>query len=95
MKDNKYLQCLDDIDNIERTNQIFIHVKKSYSGGKLIELQGVIYKLKQIFPVVYQKYEEDYLYKGEIILGFEEDEYFILKKTLDYYKKKYLKITIQ
>jgi hypothetical protein len=77
---------LDEISNIEKNNKIFIRVKKSYSGGNLIELQGVIFKLKYIPLSRYQKYEEEYLYKGDVTYGFEKDEYLILKKTLDYYK---------
>jgi hypothetical protein len=84
-------RMLAEIDEIEHIKQIFIRVSRTYDGG-IIKIQGVVYKLKYVPLSVYQKYENDYLYKGEVTYHVStDDEYPILKKTLDYYKNHILK----
>ena len=78
---------LDEIKYIEDYNHIYIRVEKTYTGGKIIELRGIIYELEYDRLSRYQRYDERYLYKSDIKYGFEDDEYLILKNTLDYYKK--------
>jgi hypothetical protein len=85
-QEQEYNYILDEINNIEKNDNIYIRVIKTYSSRNLIDLQGVIYKLKYIPLSVYKKYEAEYLYKSDITYGFEEDQYLILKKTLNYYK---------
>lgn len=80
---------IEEIKKIEDEELIFIRVEKSYSGRPIIEMRGVIYKLKQVqmlYPHPHKTYEKDYLYEGEMIFGTEKEEYSILRKTLDFYK---------